>query len=65
MIKRRTYSMKRRQQARVKLTTIKDRVLESRRLARVRGGDGLGIVISVPDPEPIVMQQHNEAFVQL
>ena len=66
MIKRRTYSMKRRQQARVKLTAIKDRVLESRRLARVRGGDGLGVPVSVPDPTPSFMQlQHNEALVRL
>ena len=57
--------MKRRQQTPAKATVINGRALESRRLARVRGGDGLGIVISVPDPEPIVMQQHNEAFVEL
>ena len=55
--------MKRRQQTPAKATVINGRALESRRLARVRGG--LGIVISVPDPEPIVMQQHNEALVQL
>jgi hypothetical protein len=58
--------MKRKQQAPVKLTATKDCVLESGRLARVRGGDGLGVVVSVPDPAPSYMSlQHNEALVRL
>ena len=58
--------MKRKQRTPVKLAATKDRVLESRRLARVRGGDGLGVVVSVPDPDPPLMQQqHNEALVSL
>jgi hypothetical protein len=42
------------------------RALDTRRLNRVRGGDGLGITTSVPDPKPPVMElQHNEALIRL
>jgi hypothetical protein len=58
--------MKRRQQPPVKLIATKDRVLESGRLARVRGGDGVGTVLSEPDPAPsFINNQHNEALVRL
>jgi len=43
------------------------RALDARRLTHVRGGDGLGIDVSTPDPTPpsFMQQQHNEALVRL
>jgi hypothetical protein len=42
------------------------RALDTRRLSHVRGGDGLGIDVSAPDPTPSFMQQqHNEALIRL
>ena len=58
--------MTRKQRTPPKVPAIKARALETRRLVRVRGGDGLGITVSVPESTPSIMsQQHNEALVRL
>jgi hypothetical protein len=44
----------------------KARVVDARQLTAVRGGDGLGITVTLPDPNPSIMtQQHNEALIRL
>jgi hypothetical protein len=46
--------------------STKGRALDARQLTHVRGGDGLGIAVSVPDPTPSFMQQqHNEALIRI
>jgi hypothetical protein len=46
--------------------TTKGRALDARQLIHVRGGDGLGITVLVPDPTPSFMSmQHNEALIAL
>jgi len=58
--------MKRQPRIATKSSTMMGRALDARRLTHVRGGDGLGIDVSAPDPDPSFMsQQHNEALVRL
>jgi hypothetical protein len=45
---------------------VRGHVLDDRRMTGVRGGDGLGITISVPDPTGAIWNnQHNEALIRL
>jgi len=58
--------MKRKPRTPSKPAITRGHPIDDRRLTRVRGGDGLGITVSVPDPTPSIMQQqHNEALVRL
>jgi len=58
--------MKRQPRIPTKSSTTTRRALDARRLIHARGGDGLGVTVSVPDPTPSIMeQQHNEALVGL
>jgi hypothetical protein len=58
--------MKRRLRITAESSAAKGPALDSRRLRRVRGGDGLGITVSAPaPPTPLMQQQHNEALVRL
>ena len=47
-------------------STVKARALDARRLATVRGGDGLRITVDIVEPPSSYMsQQHNERLLQL
>jgi hypothetical protein len=60
------YMIRRKSRTQAKLALTRRHLLDDRRLTRVRGGEGLGITVSVPDSTPSIMeQQHNEALVRL
>lgn len=56
--------MKRKTATNTKTPHRTTRAIDPRRLASVRGGNGLGIAVGLVDaPLPIMQQQHNEILV--